>query len=410
MNRRFEVQHVAERRAPRRRLAAPGSLLALLVLTAFAACTRLEAGNVLPDAGSHSTPSGACAHAEPPDPPARSRASSASPEHDYVFASSAYDVGDTNDSSGNPRYMVLGYDLDHTCTGGGQGASCKLPPWQTTAVTDGPGGRDNSVNQVFFLATSAFGAMVADKVDAGQHSTLLSFDSNVDAQSGSTTVVLRIRGYNGEADDPKVTLDMFSGTLWPDRTGGPKPTWSHDRWHATSPWLKDGALDNDSPRFSDNDAYVHGGVLVAHLDSLLVGNAFAPAGTWRKVLITGRLSRATPEVDDDAFELHDVALTGRWPIGELLSFVARSQDPSTGALECTGRPFYEATRPIYCQNVDLSALRDDGSAACDAISIVFDIDMVPTTLGEPIAIELPSWPKCAALGCDGKPLPAQPQL
>jgi hypothetical protein len=382
-------------------------VFALGGLTGLAACTALKSGNVLPDAGAASTSSSACTHAEPPAAPTRSSAPAT--EHDYVFASSDYDVGDTKDRAGHARYPSLGYDLDHTCSGAGQGASCKLPAWQTSTVVDGPGGRDNSANEVFFLATDAFGGMTASDLDAGRdpNSTFVSFDSNIDAQSGRTTVVLRLRGYNGERDDAAVALDMFSGTLWTEANGGPKPRWdTHDRWHTTLPWLEDGTTGNDAPRFSDAHAYVSGDVLVAHLDSLVIGNAFVPAGTWRKVVVTGRLSRATSGASDDALALHDVTLTGRWPIDDLLSFVARTQDADSGAVRCADRSFYDAIRPIYCQNVDLSAVRDDGSAACDAVSIVFAMDTVRAELAEPLAAAPPSWPDCAVLGCDGKPLPA----
>jgi hypothetical protein len=389
------------------RRSAPQLVVAVSGLWALAACTELRAGDILPDAGARRTSSAKCAHAEPPGPPAGGNAAgggSAPPERDYVFASSAYDVGDTVDGDGNARYPSLGYDLDHTCSGEGQGGSCKLPAWQTSPVMDGPEGRDNSSNRAFFLARSTLVMQAALERDAGNMSMAVSFDSNPDAQSGRTTVMLRIRGYNGEANDAQVALDMFSGTLWPDPNGGPKPHWDvRDLWHATSPWLRDGSTGNDA-RFSDARAYVNDNVLVAHLDSLSVGNAFAPAGTWRKVLITGRLARATSDAGDAMLELHDVKLIGRWPIDDLLAFVARTQDPS-GTVRCTDNGLYDATRSFYCQNLDLSQVRDDGTAVCDAISIVYAIDTVPSQLGDPIAFEPRAWPECAALGCDGKPLP-----
>jgi hypothetical protein len=375
-------------------------MFALGELTALGACTKLEAGNVLPDAGDSAASSSACEHAEPPARPKRSGASDS--EREYVFASRAYDVGNTDDRDGEPRYPRLGYDLDHTCSGQGQGGSCKKPAWQTSPVTDGPEGRDNSGNQVLYLATSAFGAAGGD-LDAGESATRTpgAFDSNLDARSGRTTVMYRVRHYNAQADDDEVTLDVFSGTLWTDLWSGPQPHWDErDRWRTTSLWLQDGKLSNDAPRFSDAHAYVRGNVLVAHFDELMVGNAFAPAGTWRKVLVTGKFSH-----DGDTLELNEVELSGRWPVDELLAFLARTLNERTHELVCTEKAFYSATRPVYCQNVDLNAKRDDGTGECDAVSIVFDMDTMPSALGEPIATEPLDWLDCPATDCEGEPLP-----
>jgi hypothetical protein len=381
-------------------------LLGLSALTGLAACTALKPGNVFPDGGAHFGPSSRCAHAEPPGPPARNAAEK--PEHDYVFASRTYDVGDTKDAEGNARYAAFGYDLDHTCSGQGEGSSCKVRPWQTAAVLDGPEGRDNSANEVFFLATSTLGQMSTTDAGVPAQMTAREIDSNIDAQLGQTTVLLRIRGYNGEANDDQVRLETFAGTLWTDQVAGPKPLWdTHDKWHTTSPWLQDGMLSNDAPRFFDDHAYVRDDVLVAHIDSLFVGSAFIPAGTWRKVVITAHLSHP-PGESGSALELHDFKFIGRWPINDLLNFLSRAQNRDTGALRCADsadKAVYDALKPIYCQKVDLSAERDDGSAPCDAISIVYDIDTVPAELAEPLAIDLPSWPDCPVDACDGKPLP-----
>lgn len=369
-------------------------------LAALGACTKLEAGNVLPDAGEPAGSGATCEHAEPPARPKPSSASDS--DREYVFASRKYDVGDNDDSEGVPRYPRLGYDVDHTCSGQGQGGSCKKPSWQTSPITDGPDGRDNSGNQVLYLASSMLRA-IRGEVDAGDAVTqsASAFDSNLDARSGRTTVMYRVSHYNGEADDDEVQLDVFSGTLWMDLWSGPGPHWDErDTWRTTSLWLQDGKLSNDAPRFSDPHAYVHGNVLVAHFDELMVGNAFAPAGAWRKVLVTGKLAH-----DGDTLELHDVVLTGRWPINELLAFLARTLDEHTHALVCSDKAFYAASRPIYCQNVDLNSQRDDRSGSCDAVSLVFDMDTMPAALGDPIATEPLEWLDCPATDCEGKPLP-----
>jgi hypothetical protein len=366
-------------------------------LVVLGACTKLESGNVLPDAGMSST----CAHAEPPARPSASGSSSAS-EREYVFASRSYDVGDRDDADGKPRYLALGYDLDHTCSGQGQGGSCKKPKWQNAPITDGPEGRDNAGNQVLYLATSVVGG-AGGQLDAGHSTTTTpgAFDSNLDARSGRTTVMYRLRHYNGEANDAEVTLDVLSGTLWTDLWSGPKPHWDErDVWRTTSLWLQDGKLSNDAPRFSDPHAYVRDDVLVAHFDELMVGNAFAPAGTWRKVLVTGKLVHAS-----DGLELHAIALTGRWPVAEILDFLARTLNEDTHEVVCAEKAFYNATRPVYCQSVDLNSARDDGSGPCDAVSIVFDMDTLPAKLGDPIEVKPLPWPKCAATDCEDKPLP-----
>src|ERR1700687_340870 len=109
---------------------AQGLVIATLVAGAIVACTGLlgfdglrlapsEAGAAVDlDVGAGAEAS--CAHRVPP---ARPNVTARGGTLDLVFAMYMIDFGYGLDDAGLPRYKSLGFDLDLTCTGEGQGPS-----------------------------------------------------------------------------------------------------------------------------------------------------------------------------------------------------------------------------------------------------------------------------------------------
>jgi hypothetical protein len=366
----------------------------VLLAACMLACTPLKPGDVLPDAGLErdaSEPAAeVCKHALPPEAPdvAESRSSR---ERDYVFVLQTSDVGDHDDSDGTPRYERLGYDLDGTCTGLGQGPSCATPRWQTSPVQDESEGRDNSLNSLLFKAASL----------PFDHTQQPFYDIELDANVGRASVALVIRGYNGEANDPQIEVDIYSVSMWADvLAGSPMPRWDGaDVWRPTSPWIDQtdgGPLRSDRPLFRDLSAYVSDGTFVARFPSLLLGFAYIPGDVWHKVLVTGRLV-----VRDGALGVRDGIITGMWPVDTLLAFLARpfAADPeSTACVEVNA-----LMRNLFCNSVDLN-LSEDADAPCDALSMFYGFTASPARLGEPVALGPVFHPHCDVRDCNDQPL------
>jgi hypothetical protein len=359
------------------------------------ACSPLKPGDARPHASDAGARRSGCEHAEPPPPPSKVAASQA--DQELVFAAIDSDVGDSSEGpNGAPRYKSMGYDLDHTCTGQGQGSSCAKPDWETTAVPlDSPQGRDNSANAVFYQA-SLF-------VPPDQR---VFSDFKADLDSGSQTVLVRIRGYNGQANDDRVEVAVFAGTLWESvLAGGPPPIWDgHDRWRVTTPWLErsaDGSLSVDSARFRDQHAYVTNNTIVAHFDAVLLGHAFIPAGTWQQGLLTARIVH-----QGHAVVLRDAMLAGRWPARDLLHFLRLELLPGAATASCRDGAIYGTLVKEFCPYIDIASGKDGPSTPCDSISIFIGFDAEPAEIGDPIDVPEPAPIDCdpPAIDCSGTPL------
>lgn len=322
---------------------------------------------------------------------------SAQGDQELVFAANDSDVGDSIEGpNGAPRYKSMGYDLDNTCTGQGQGSSCVKPEWESTAVPlDSPQGRDNSANAVFYQASLYL---------APQERAFADFKTDLD--SGKQTVLVRIRGYNGRADDDQIEVAVFAGTLWENvLSGGPAPIWDgHDRWRVTTPWLirtADGSLNLDSPRFRDTHAYVSNNTIVAHLDTVLLGIAFIPAGTWQQAVLSARIVR-----DGDAVTLRDGMITGRWPARDMLRFLRLELLPGADTASCRDGVIYSAIVREFCPYVDIASGEDGPAAVCDSVSIFIGFSAAQAEIGDPIDVPDPAPIHCdpPATDCSGTPL------
>jgi hypothetical protein len=156
-----------------------------------------------------------CAHATWPPPP--SITDPGANTVDFVVAGRTLDFGE-QDLSNGPQ---VGYDLDNRCTCQGEGPSCKEPEFATEDHCDGPAGRDNAVAQLF----NRLGQFDADFTSANYTER---------ANDGEGTLLVRVRDYNGQANDQQVTVAIFPSPGMdkdPCNTGSTTPQWDgNDLW------------------------------------------------------------------------------------------------------------------------------------------------------------------------------------
>jgi hypothetical protein len=332
----------------------------LLAVVALHGCTAMKSGDdrgpstPLLDAGTDEQGGSTCTHHGPPPRP---DVDASGGSLDLVFAVSHTYYGyaaSSLDDAGRPTYRDYGFDLDDTCTGKGQDASCLEPSWANARHTDGVDGIDNAVGQL--LAVD-----FADNSD------------NVPTTETYADQIIRVRGYSGGADDDQVDVALYDGFGLAPRAGGATGL----RWDGTDPWMilpdtlappADGGTvtDDFDPLFHDDHAYVSRGMLVARLPEALLptGLPLAPSSLQRveQVVLAGKLVRV-----GSLWELQDIRAGARERAQTLLSVAARATDDGGPPL-CQTKTQYDSAKSRLCSFVDISSGPDSPSAACDALS------------------------------------------
>jgi hypothetical protein len=306
------------------------------------------------DAGS------SCAHAAPPARPATDDPADA----DIEFVSVVDNLDFGLDGG------VGGYDLDRTCT-------CPDPESCTPAANapqhcDRAGGRDNSGGAL--LAT--FAQLSAQFDPSGVNNTI---------QSGRGSLLMRVSGYNGAANDTSVRLGVFisNGTVPLLDDAGTNPTPLHD---GTDTWGVDPAsLIGTPPPYvashEDGSAYVSGGVLVGSVDFPLgIGLAFGQDF----LQLHGAYVTATVIQTAHGYALQGGMIAGRWDTRNLLTAMQVAKDPFDKSVYlCGSDPTYQAIKKSICQAADIARVvqNDNTGAPCDAISLAVGFDTEPALFG-----------------------------
>ncbi len=370
------------------------------------ACTALRSGadhNQLQvasdDAGERLSETSACTHQQPPHRPSVSDAGGAL---DLVFATSSVLFGTTSfDDAGLPRYESIGFDLDDTCTGEGQDASCAEPSWANAPHQDGVHGIDNAIAQGLAAMPGVL---------------------NSAAASPETAIpMIRVRSYSGGADDDQVQVSLYVGYGVAPRTedgvgltdgggtdlddGGVGLHWDgNDRWGilpGTLLPLNEGGVTTysvDQPLFRDDLAYVSGNMLVAHFATAVWPTNLPIAPTdlepVHQLVMAGKL---VPVGDaGDVWELQDLTIGYRLAISDAIVRWARwplNGDPMFGYI-CQSKTDYDATKAKLCSYADISAEEDVPTAPCDAFSDGVLIQAKQAKLGD-VAPPSPPLPPCA---------------
>lgn len=313
-----------------------------------------------------STPARGCELAHPPSAPETSEQSGAL---EIVVVASRINAGDLMEEAG-PGWAHLGYDVDGRCSDhDGSTHSCIAPDWPRDPEienVDGEGGIDNAVGAGFFVAREE-GLGDTSKV------------ATTFAANGARSFIVRVRGYNGQADDDRVSVSMFAATTSPS-PGEPAivPAFDgFDRWYGYAPCFVDeadaGVSSGELPpaRYTDTDAYVRDHRLVARFPTI-----WSTHGMFSRYLMS-----ATLREEAGGYTLRDGVMSGRLRHENVLGLLGKSFDPVTFQRLCIGNPRYERRKQILCSLIDASYDGpDDGSRVCDAATWAHGFEAVPAIL------------------------------
>jgi hypothetical protein len=307
-----------------------------------------------------------------------------------VVAVRSIDLGE-----GQPNAEV-GLDLDLTCSCQGEGPTC-TPLNDAGPRCDGPDGRDNAALRIFNVLSSAFGSDAFGSDFYSQQS-----------ETGGWSLLMRIRGYNGQPDDDRVRFDWYITTSFALGNPGQQPAWGgNDEWPVSSTSLypiadagmeagtplDGGTYDLEGVKYTDSNAYVSGGVLVAALPEAEL--VLAGSINTISVKVSGGFVVApiepVPGVGD-GFALRDGTLVGRWRVEEVFRSISSFRD-NDGMPYCTTGLFYSAGKKQFCASADILDSPGSPTSPCDALSLGIKFQTHPAKLGT-ILDPAPPTPGC----------------
>ena len=309
-----------------------------------------------------------CAHRGPPPVPV-----DASPgaTESFVVALRSVDLREGADA------VPVGFDLDKTCSCQGEKASCREP--SKTPICDSDEGIDNAATKLFRLVQSAVGG--TDKFGS-------SFFSG-EANQGIWSILMRVRGYNGLADDDTVEFDFYPTAGGVDKPDGGAASWDGlDSWPITTTALADGKT-VDNPKFRNLQAYVSNHVLVASLPQSSFSLGGAGVSTVTIKLTGGIVTAEIVKTDAGGWALTNGVLAGRWALPDIFTSLSTFRD-NKGEPICTGNVTYEFGKSTICTGVDILSTTGVPSDACDALSFGVAFTADPAQLGVPVDPTLPS--------------------
>jgi hypothetical protein len=275
---------------------------------------------------------------------------------------------------------TLGFDLDGLCScSDGAPPSCVPDEGAASLMSycDAAGGRDRAMSSLFALLS---GAMLIEEPN--------SFFSQA-ADRGEWSLLVRVVGYNGLADDPEVTVALYAVST---PTGLSGRAWDgSDAWPVSDDSVGDdenGVPTLDKPRFVDPSAHVTGGVLVARPtagEMRLAGPDARMALSFERALLSGRLE---PDARG-SFALRAATLAAVVPVDELFAIYG-SVRRIDGAPLCSDDPDHDAARTALCRAPDLRLAPGGPASPCDGISLAIGFDAEPARLGAVMASEAPT--------------------
>jgi hypothetical protein len=298
-----------------------------------------------------------CVYARPPDQPDGGSGG----DLEFIVAVREINFGDV---TGNPK--EIGFDLDSRCTCDGEGSACLRESWASAEACDGPGGRDNAAGVLLSEMAPLFSGFGSARWSQG-------------AVEGSWSVLLRVRNYNGLADDRDVRLDWYvPGPYWADKSDkSDVPSWDGtDTWPIQSNSLVEqgGKFDIDRPKVYDEHAYVTGGVLVGSLSA----SAFQVSKDYT-IDLSGAFITAKVVEGAQGWTLQDGVLAGRWKLSGMLAQASRIEIFSVPV--CMDHPAYGGVKEKICALADIHSGLGGPTTPCDSISAGLEFQASPAGFG-----------------------------
>ncbi len=272
------------------------------------------------------------------------------------------------------RWRTIGYDLDGLCSGPAEApVECTPMSGGANASLDGDHGIDN-----------AFGRAITPLLLAAYPT--LEMEAQMYQDYGLGTLILRIRNWNGEANDSRVHAILTQSTYGTPGTadggvpmpeipdggatyedGGvpPFPAWEGDDYF----WARDDSFfdgDPARPITSDDNAYIADRTLVMHLPD---GREILFAGDTRGINLRLTDARLTAQLSTDGVAITRAQLVGRWALNDVLDAVQH-------AGVCTDNPLYTTLGNLLRTAVDVRSIAGSGGPGveCDAVSVGLAFD------------------------------------
>ena len=317
-----------------------------------------------------------CAHVAPPGPPA---ISSSPIEHDLVFVTDAFDLGEADDDSGG-KYRSIGYDLDGVCSDEGQPPDCASPAWAQADPTDGVDGRDNAIGQLVHGQASAFGSTVFVS------STL---SAEVPQNKIAPIAIFHVTGFSGGADDDHVTVEWYTPAL-------PLPNLAPVDWSkspvtipvsyasvtSSDPASTTGTM-NYAPKFVDANAYVTHSTLVAHFGA-------GPAAQIINVPFNVVSAVVTGTINGSLDHMTGGTMAGIVKMTDMFHFLPQFTKTLIGAPVCHDDPYFKEIKSFYCKFVDIrTSGAPDSNAPCDGDSFGVAFETRAAVLGPAVDDSVP---------------------
>lgn len=353
------------------------------LLIAVAGCSTFDGLSLSKEASSSSS---AKCHHHASVKPRTDLGTYLAPTPDRVFALQTLDFGDG--TNGMPKWDArsVGFDLDDTCTGEGEGPTCVPPPGAGIAQLDGPDGRDNAAGTLNTMHSD--GGAAADP-------------SNDVAKMGGATTIYRVSGYNGTSVDGFVEVAVYAARFAPPSKDVPMPLWlGDDVWSPFVDWVDAHADAGDAgdagdakapaPMFKSSDAYVTNGTLVAKFDLIML----LPA-----VRLSGAMMEATiGQNAENLWTLSDGVFAARVNVDDSLQWLMTQLDPETHETLCRDSKSYELDKLRACSLADIPFSGNDPSKPCDGMSWAWKFDAVAAHLSPEVdPASLPTTDPCTKL-------------
>lgn len=309
------------------------------------------------------------------------------------------DFGDQMPSvTANPtRYRDIGLDIDNKCTPEDEKsiAECRLLPLPDGTIpgaTDGKGGIDNS-----------FGSVI--QAFRGLNMKLTSQNYSMEINAGAITTLFQVSGYNGEANDDQVTVDLFvsgafgASTAVPDggmadaATTVATPSWNgNDVWPVSADSLKDGVT-LSQPKYSDAQAYVSSGKLVASFPTAAMRfrieqTQYGLADLSLDMVAATLVCDIASTNEGCGFSLSACTFAGRLEADSLVKQLSQLPDPQGGPL-CMDTTLYAQFKDSICLSIDVFYGKATSNIPCNALSFGATLDTSPAALGKVVTVPPP---------------------
>jgi len=256
--------------------------------------------------------------------------------------------------------VPYGFDLDGLCSCPDKVACVGAKP--NAPCDPARSGIDNAARGFISLFSVATGANLEESGLA------------LGLRAGKYSVVFRMSGWNGEADDPEVSLQILNVY---DANGGDDAGAAFD---GGDTWTVDleSLIDNRFPTSPVTRAYVASGTLVAELPVLVLKSRIPTTGNrWLLVRLPLRNARVTARIarSGKSFALTDGQIGGRVPATELLTSIS-----VVGG--CPGSPNFDAVKPFVCDARDLpiDPGKDGRDQPCEAVSFGATFEATPAAV------------------------------